>query len=75
MDFAFKSHHVFTKPPSFLLKMDLDNLGFGVSGLYIYIFSFQFSFSVQEETHSGVVMPHWTKPNLDIIISSEMKAA
>lgn len=32
-----------------------------------FIFYFQFSYSVQEETHSGVVMPHWAEPNLDII--------
>jgi hypothetical protein len=47
---------VFTKSPSFLLKMDLDNLGSGVSGFIC--FSFQFPFLVQEETHSGIVMPH-----------------
>lgn len=53
--------------------MNLDNLEFGVLGFHFF-FSFQFSFSVQEDTPSGAVMPHWTEPNLDIIISSEMKA-
>lgn len=59
MDFPFKSHRLYQKPRSFTLKMDLDNLGFSVSGVYFFIFLyFQFSYSVQEETHSGVVMPH-----------------
>lgn len=35
---------VLTKPPSFALKMDLGNLGFGVSSFYLFIFLFNFLF-------------------------------
>lgn len=34
----------FTKPPSFSLKMDLDNLEFGVSGFFFSLFNFLFLF-------------------------------